>query len=115
MIQVLKIKQQYADRIVDRVKKFEIRKNDRDYQVGDIIRFKDDYIYFRVTKDDPDNSRKVGDIIRFKVLDNNCYEHIDINHPLTDTEWDIIYIHTGLGMEKGYVVLGIEPVSERKE
>lgn len=89
MIQVLKIKQQYADRIVDRVKKFEIRKNDRDYQVGDII--------------------------RFKVLDNNCYEHIDINHPLTDTEWDIIYIHTGLGMEKGYVVLGIEPVSERKE
>ena len=89
MIQVLKIKQRYADRIVDRVKKFEIRKNDRDYQVGDII--------------------------RFKVLDENAYGHIDINHPLTDTEWDIIYIHTGLGMEKGYVVLGIEPVSERKE
>ena len=88
MIQVLKIKQQYADRIADRVKKFEVRKNDRDYQVGDII--------------------------RFNVLDNEGYEHTDYSHPLNNTEWQIIYIHTGLGMEKDYVVLGIEPY-ERKE
>lgn len=89
MIQELKIKQQYADRIVDKVKNFEVRKNDRDYQVGDII--------------------------RFNVLDDEGYENTDYSHPLNNTEWDIIYIHTGLGMEKDYVVLGIEPVSERKE
>lgn len=83
MIHELKIKQQYADRIFDGVKNFEIRKNDRDYQVGDII--------------------------IFKVLDNGyVYEYIDNSHPLTDTGWKIIYIHTGLGMKDDYVVLGIK-------
>lgn len=89
MIHELKIKQQYADRIANRVKKFEVRKNDRDYQVGDIV--------------------------RFKVLDDGyIYEHINNSHPLTDTKWEIIYIHAGLGMEKDYVILGIEPY-ERTE
>ena len=35
----LKIKQCYLERIMDGVKKFEVRFNDRDYQVNDTIRF----------------------------------------------------------------------------
>ena len=35
----LKIEQKYYDRIIDRTKTFEVRNNDRDYQVGDMISF----------------------------------------------------------------------------
>ena len=35
----LKIKKQYADRVVTGEKPFEVRINDRDYQTGDILRF----------------------------------------------------------------------------
>ena len=52
---------------------------------------KDDYIYFRVTKDDPDNSRKVGDIIRYSknyLLSEtlNCldYDYFDSESVLED-------------------------------
>lgn len=36
----LKIKQEYWDAIRSGIKPFEIRKNDRDFQVGDIVNFK---------------------------------------------------------------------------
>lgn len=35
----IKIKQCYLMHILDGTKTFEVRKNDRDYQVGDVIRF----------------------------------------------------------------------------
>lgn len=38
-IHELKIEPQYLDRLMSEVKRFEIRFNDRDYQVGDYIRF----------------------------------------------------------------------------
>jgi rubrerythrin len=37
----LKIEKQYLDRVLDRTKTFEIRKNDRDYQKGDKVTFKE--------------------------------------------------------------------------
>ena len=36
----LKIKKEYADFVLNGIKTFEIRKNDRDYQVGDLVKFK---------------------------------------------------------------------------
>lgn len=39
MIHELKIKKRYADEIANGNKMFEIRKNDRDYQKGDLIQF----------------------------------------------------------------------------
>lgn len=41
----LKIKKMYFDRIVSGEKKFEVRLNDRDYQVGDLIAFEPIAIY----------------------------------------------------------------------
>ena len=37
----LKILPQYFDKVLDREKTFEIRKNDRDFQVGDIVKLKE--------------------------------------------------------------------------
>ena len=39
MLHQLKIKQCYLYHILEGIKTFEIRKNDRDFQVGDTIRF----------------------------------------------------------------------------
>ena len=40
-IHKLKIKEEYYKAIIDGEKTFELRKNDRDYQVGDLIQFTD--------------------------------------------------------------------------
>jgi ASC-1-like (ASCH) protein len=75
----LKIHQKYLMRIVTGAKSFEVRENDRDYQVGDTIHFlplEDEY--------------------------NNVY---DVRQPLPI--YEISYIHVGLGMRDGYAVLAI--------
>lgn len=64
---LLKIEKVYLDNLLSGKKKSEIRYNDRDYQVGDILRF------------------------------------------ITD-EFVITHIHSGLGMQDGYVVLSVEKV-----
>lgn len=70
----LKIKSNYLDDIESGKKTFEIRKNDRNYQVGDEIIF----------------------IIGF-----------DYSHAM----YEITYIHSELGLQEGYVVLGIKEVT----
>lgn len=77
----LKIYKQYADAIVDGRKTFEVRLNDRGYNAGDIV--------------------------VFEVIDEcqNSY----LTHPLRGKEYRIDYIHSGLGMEKDYVVFSIKP------
>lgn len=59
MIHYLKIERNYLERLVSGEKKAEIRINDRDYQLGDILKFlnpadvgvghEDFYLYFRIT------------------------------------------------------------------
>ena len=78
MLHEIKILKHYAERIVSGEKDFEVRFNDRDYQKGDIIRF---------------NVITQKDGLRISDYD-----------PLIR---EIKYIHTGLGMEKGYVILGL--------
>ncbi len=77
----LKLHKQFMLDVWDGKKQFEIRKNDRDYQLGDRIRF-------RVVDDEgkPMNS----------LLDNKLYE--------------ITHVLSGWGLEPGYVALGIREV-----
>ena len=70
----LKILQEYADAKVKGIKPFEIRKNDRDYQVGDLI--------------------------RYTVIDNNGNI---VKHKLSETMWEILYI-TDYAQKDEYIV-----------
>jgi len=58
MIHCLKIKQCYLIHILEGIKTFEVRKNDRDFQVGDTIQFipleDDNYNCFSVRLTIPD-------------------------------------------------------------
>lgn len=73
----LKIKDKYYDRIATGQKDFEVRNNDRDYQVGDIL---------SLTPISEDGAISECIPIRVKIK----------------------YIHSGLGMAEGYVVLGLD-------
>jgi ASC-1-like (ASCH) protein len=77
MIHEIKILKNYADRILSGEKDFEVRLNDRDYQKGDILKF-------------TVLTQKDGLVIADYDLKRR-----------------IKYIHTGLGMEKDYVILGL--------
>ena len=83
----IKIKEKYFKAVLSGEKTFEIRKNDRDYQVGDIIHF--------VPVDD-----ECGMIIPH---DPNAYR--------------ITYVFHGgeYGLEEGYCVFGIIPETHDKE
>ena len=83
MIHNIKIKECYANNIVEGKKKFEVRLNDRDYQVGDYL--------------------------EYTVIDENGNFQTTAPHELDNKKYKIIYIHAGLGMREDYVVLGIEP------
>lgn len=73
----LKIKKMYYDRIMTGQKDFEIRFNDRDYQVGDTLSLM------------PVSEDKI--IIKCRPIIAK-----------------IKYIHSGLGMAKDFVVLGLD-------
>lgn len=103
MLHNLKLQRKYADRIIDGQKTFEVRLNDRDYQVGDII------IFNTVENDRPEEP---------------------VTHKINDKEYEITYVHTRYGMDAGYVetksivdgerqvftydfvVLGIKPIKK---
>ena len=77
----LKILENYAKRILSGQKDFEVRLNDRDYQKGDIL--------------------------VFTVIESDS----GLRHPrYLKFEMKIKYIHTGLGMIDGYVILGLKEV-----
>lgn len=87
----LKIKHKYLVDIAKGVKTFELRKNDRDYQVGDLIRFID---------------------IR-QSNNNNCDCDIYIDK---DTLYRITYILKDVpeyGLDKDYCILGIKKLEIR--
>lgn len=79
MLHELKIEQPYLIHIIECKKTFEVRKNDRDYQVGDRIKF------LPLTSEDYD-VYKLGYVLQ---------------------EYMITYI-TSFGCKEGYVVLGIQ-------
>jgi len=82
MIHKLKIKPEYLQRLVDGTKKAEIRINDRDYQVGDILEF-------------------------FNILRNVC-----VGDPDFYLKFKITHIHSSFGLEKNYACLSVEIVKK---
>jgi ASC-1-like (ASCH) protein len=82
MIHKLKIQTNYLQHIYEGKKKFEVRLNDRDYQVGDFIIF------------------------------DEIPSPIDRPADECKTKFKIIYVHHGLGMQDNYVVLGIEAMDK---
>lgn len=84
MIHKIKIKYKYYRDVLNGDKTFEIRKNDRDYKVGDIIQF-------------------------VPVADDS-----DMIIPHNPNEYKITYVFHGgeYGLEEGYCVFGIAPTIE---
>ena len=68
----------YCDSVYNGDKTFEVRYNDRGYQNGDTIRF------IPVSKS------------------------VEFDHPIKKRVYQITYVHSGLGVEKMFVVLGIK-------
>lgn len=83
MIHCIKIREQYADAVEEGRKNFEVRLNDRGYNAGDRV--------------------------KFSVISNSG---IPMPHALDSKAFKITYVHSGLGMENGYVVFGIEEIKK---
>ena len=76
----LKIRDQFADAVLNGEKTFEVRYNDRGYQKGDQI--------------------------VFTVIDDiGITMH---HHPLNDKVYEIMYVLSGWGIKEDYVVFGIK-------
>lgn len=91
---ILKLNDRYFDAVANGIKTFEIRRNDRDYKVGDTLVL-----------------RKVNDDGKFLTyaddnLGMNLYYEIKVavTYILTHEEFD--------GVSEGYVALGIRGVNE---
>lgn len=84
MTHYIKIKECYADAIMEGRKTFEVRLNDRGYNSGDCV--------------------------CFLVFDEGIRQP---RHNLDGELFRITYVHSGLGMQEGYVVFGIERVDKR--
>lgn len=90
----LKIKHEYLVDITRGLKTFELRKNDRDYQVGDLIRFID-----------------IRSFDEYKGSVDCCNVYID-----EDTLYRITYILKDVpeyGLDKDYCILGIKKLEIR--
>ena len=90
MIHQIKLVQPYVDAVYKGLKTFEVRKNDRDYQIGDIIDF-------------------------IPVIKTKAGEVIPIKHPITNKRYVITYILNGgdYGIDKDYVVFAIKPYNNK--
>lgn len=78
----IKLLEDYCDAVLSGEKTFEVRKNDRGYQKGDHI--------------------------SFIPVDRH---YIHFYHRVSEKEYVITYVHSGLGLKNGYVVLGIKDLS----
>jgi len=87
MKHILKIEQHFLLRHLEGKKTFEVRKNDRDYQVGDTI--------------------------EFLPLESETLNIWDYWEKIP--KFVVTYVHTGLGLEEGYCVLAVVSLKEEKQ
>lgn len=80
----IKILKDFADAVYAGDKTFEIRKNDRGYQKGDIV--------------------------VFKAMEDTMFTIPD--HPINKTKYMITYVLNGWGIKEDYVVFGIKRMVE---
>lgn len=81
MIHTIKLRAEFCDAVLYGDKCFEIRYNDRDYKVGDIIHFK------------PVNA-----------------DGTEYYHRITNRVYKITYVIGGWGLKDGFVVFGIKEI-----
>lgn len=96
----IKIDINYALPVIQGIKNFEVRKNDRDYQVGDIIQFdvvKNDFPEHHYYRDGQLVQQIPGVLVH-------------VNHPLNDKTFIITYVLKNFceGLIDGYCVFGIK-------
>lgn len=84
MLHQLKIKQCYLCHILEGSKTFEVRKNDRDFQVGDWI--------------------------KFLPLEDENYNAYDIESPIPDYRINYILSDFG-GLQQNHICMAITPVN----
>ena len=85
MLHKIKLKEQFCDAVLNGVKKFEIRFNDRGYQPGDYI--------------------------QFLPISSDRGEFVErIEHPVQEKTYRITYILSGNGLKENFIVFGIEEV-----
>lgn len=77
----IKLRIEFCDAVLNGIKSFEIRKNDRGYQTGDLI--------------------------RFIPVDETI---LTVPHPISKEVFRIMYVLNGLGLQDGYIALAIEKV-----
>lgn len=80
----IKLNIEFCDPVYYGEKPFEIRKNDRCYQKGDLI--------------------------KFIPTDYNSLPILPKKHPIEEKVYEITYVINGFGLENGYVVFGIKEV-----
>lgn len=83
----LKLSIEFCDAVLSGEKTFEVRKNDRGFQTGDLIRF------------------IPTDGTSYRSSDGTVREHA--KHEISGHTYKITYILNGWGIKNGYVVLGI--------
>lgn len=87
----LKLNIEFCDAVLSGEKNFEVRKNDRGFQTGDLIRFI------------PTDGKSYSD------LDDTTREHV--KHEVSKHTYKITYILNGWGIKNGYVALGIKRIT----
>lgn len=96
IVHSLKVKYEYASKIAYELKKFELRKDDRNYQIGDFIKFE--------VVDIPDfkncSVHEKADI--YRVLDRIESKHYLISYKLDNVP--------EYGLSPGYCILNIIPI-----
>lgn len=86
----LKLSIEFCDAVLSGEKIFEVRKNDRGFQTGDLIRF------------------IPTDGTSYRSSDGTVREHA--KHEISGHTYKITYILNGWGIKNGYVVLGIKEI-----
>lgn len=86
----LKLSVEFCDAVLRGEKTFEVRKNDRGFQMGDLIRF------------------VPTDGTSYRSSDGTVIEHA--KHEISGHTYKITYILNGWGIKNGYVVLGIKEI-----
>jgi ASC-1-like (ASCH) protein len=88
----IKINDWFVDDIISGRKRFEVRKNDRLYQAGDLIKFA------------PVNAE-----YQLQTFDDGIITSTD---KLDDKVYRITFVESGYGLQNGFVAFGFEEVSE---
>lgn len=82
----IKLLEEFCDAVDRGDKSFEVRKNDRNY--------------------------KVGDIVRFLPIAKDSYP---VAHPVQNKTFRITCVLSGWGIKEGFVAFGIKEITERRE